>query len=74
MSINDLNTEQLREGIGVIAAEVLRLTEVQKSQGELIINMDARLKLLSALIDHLHDALTKLAGSPQRPKGGSHVN
>lgn len=60
--------EQVQDAIGVLAAEVVRLGEVQQAQGKLIMNIDARIKALTALIDHLHDALTKLAGLPQRPR------
>ena len=60
--------EQVQDAIGVLAAEVVRLGEVQQAQGKLIMNIDARIKALTALIDHLHDALTKLSGLPQRPR------
>ena len=58
----------------MLAAEVVRLAEVQQAQGKLIVNMDQRIKALTALIDHHHDVLTNLAGLSPRPKGDSLAN
>jgi hypothetical protein len=66
--------EQIREAIGVLARELVNLKEVQTAQGKLVEAMDPRIRALTALLDHHHAVLTKLAGLPPRPKGDPNVN
>ena len=47
--------EELREAIGVLAAEIVRLKEVIEANGELLKLMDIRITTLTKLIDsHQH--------------------
>jgi hypothetical protein len=66
--------EQIREAVGLLAAEVVRAEEVTKALGTLTAAMDLRIRALTALVDHHHEVLTKLAGLPPRPKGDPNVN
>lgn len=49
----------------IVAAQ----TAAIKAMGELVKGMDLRIKALTALVDHHHQVLTKLAGLPPRPEG-----
>ena len=44
------------------------------AMGELVRGMDTRIRALTALVDHHHEVLTKLAGLPPRPKGDPLAN
>jgi hypothetical protein len=68
------SADGLREAIGVLAAELVNLKEVQEAQGELLKAMDTRVRTLTGLLDHHHEVLTKVAGLPPRPKGDRLVN
>ena len=48
--------------------------EAIKKLGELVQAMDTRIKALTALVDHHHQVLTKLAGLPPRPAGDQLAN
>jgi hypothetical protein len=63
------SADELREAIGVLAAELVNLKQVQEAQGKLVQAMDTRIRAVTGLIDHHHDILTKLAGLPPRQKG-----
>jgi hypothetical protein len=65
---------QIREAIGVLAAEVVSLREMQTATAQLVQAMDPRIRALTALLDHHHEVLTKIAGLPQRTKGDPLVN
>jgi hypothetical protein len=60
--------EQIREAIGVLAAELVNLREMQTATAKLVQGMDTRIKAMTGLVDHHHTILTKLAGLPPRPK------
>jgi hypothetical protein len=66
--------EDIREAFGVLAAELLSLREMEVATARLAQGMDARIKLLTALVDHLHGVLGKHGMVPPRPKGGSLAN
>jgi hypothetical protein len=66
--------EEIREAIGLLARELVNLKDVQTVQGKLLTAMDPRIRALTALVDHDHEVLTKLAGLPPRPKGDPNVN
>jgi hypothetical protein len=68
------NAEQFREAVGVLATELVSLKEMQMATAKLVEGMDARIKALTALIDHHHEVLTKVAGLPPRPKGDPMAN
>jgi hypothetical protein len=69
MTVDELQTpEEFREAVGALAGEIVRMSDVLKAQGELLQGMDLRIKALTALVDHHHQVLTKLAGLPPRPK------
>ena len=44
------------------------------AMGQIVQGMDARIRLLTGLVDHHHEVLTKLAGLPPRPKGDPLAN
>jgi ABC-type uncharacterized transport system ATPase subunit len=54
------------EDLELIVAEQ---TKAIKGLGELVKGMDARIKLLSALIDHHHDLLIRAGLAKPRPEG-----
>jgi hypothetical protein len=60
--------EQLREAIGLLASELVKLRELQVATAKLVEAMDTRIRALTALVDHHHTVLTKFAGLPPRPK------
>jgi hypothetical protein len=66
--------EQVREAVAVLAAELLRLREMEVATARLVQGMDARIKLLTALVDHLRGVLEKHGMVPPRPRGVTNVN
>jgi hypothetical protein len=66
--------EEFREAIGVLAAELVSLKEMQVATAKLVQAMDPRIRALTALLDHHHEVLTKLAGLPPKPMGDPLVN
>jgi hypothetical protein len=67
--------EQLAEAVSVLARELVNLKEVQEAQGRLVMAMDLRIKMLTALTDHDHGVLEKHGMVPPRPpEGGPLVN
>jgi hypothetical protein len=66
--------EQIREAIGLLASELVNLREMQVATAQLVQAMDPRIRALTALLDHHHEVLTKVAGLPPRPKGDPLVN
>jgi hypothetical protein len=73
-----LDLQQLSDGfletIWDLRSEIAQLKEVQAAQGKLLVGMDSRIKALTALVDHHHTILTKVAGLPPRPKGDPRAN
>jgi DNA anti-recombination protein RmuC len=68
------NAEQFSEAIGTLAQGEVELEARVKALTGLVQAMDQRLKALTALLDHHHTILTKIAGLPPRPKGDPLVN
>lgn len=66
--------EQVQEALGVLAAEVVRLSEGQAATATLVQKMHGRVKLLTRLLDHLHAILERHGLVPPRPKEGFDVN
>ena len=60
--------EQISEAIGAFALEITRQHDVIEAMGELVKAMDARIKMVTVLVDYDHEVLTKLVGLPPRPK------
>jgi hypothetical protein len=69
-NVTEKRLAKLEEGVAVLAAEVVRLTEVQVATGKLTRRMDERVKLITALADYLYAALEKRGLVSSRPKGG----
>jgi hypothetical protein len=66
--------EDFREGIAVLAKGHVDLEAVVKAQGELIRGMDARIKLLTALLDAHHDIFISKGWAKPRPKADPLAN
>ena len=66
--------EQLREAIGVLAREVLSVKSIPLATEKLVRGMDARIRTLTRLVDHLHNILEKNGMVPPLPTGGVDVN
>jgi hypothetical protein len=66
--------EDLREAFGVLAAELLNLREMELGTAKLAQGMDARIKLLTALVDSLRSVLERHGLVPPRPTGDLNVN
>ena len=59
--------EELREAIGVLAKEIVRLEEVVKAQGELMRGMDQKNQLLIRMNDNHERRIEVLEAT--KPKG-----
>jgi hypothetical protein len=70
-----LKTEEgVREAFGVFAAELLNLREMEVATARLTQGMDARIKLLTALVDSLRNVLERHGMVPPRSTGDLNVN
>jgi hypothetical protein len=75
VTVTKLDTiEQLSEAVGVLAAEVVRLNDVLLGTGRLAQGMDARITLLTKLVDQLRSILEKHGLVPPLPIGDLNVN
>ena len=66
--------EEFREAVSVLARELVSLRELQVATAQLVQAIDPRIRALTALVDHHHKLLTKIAGLPPRPKEDPLVN
>ena len=73
-NVTERRLARCEEGIGVLAQELLNVKSLPLEGGRLIRGMDARLKLLTKLVDLLCDALEKHGMMQRRPKGATDVN
>ncbi len=61
--------DEVREAIGVLAAESVRQKEVIEAQGELLKAVNTRIRVLTDLIDSLYEILIKHGLAKPRPGG-----
>jgi hypothetical protein len=66
--------EDFAEAVGVLAKGQIELETRVTALTQLVQGMDARIKLLTALLDSHHDVLERHRMVPPRPKGHINVN